>query len=529
MSTVPALQRIKKAREQLLQPKWAWWGSLALRLRLAETATVTKTCATDGTYLYFNPRWVATISDEILRTVVAHEAGHDALLHPYRLGGRELKLANVAADHVINLLLLAANLPLWEGALADRRFSGMGFEQVYAILWTEREAQREQDRKDREAAAQKAQERQQPQAGGSEDADEDFDGEDADDDSEDEGAGAPQDGQDGDDEDEEGNDPADGEDEAEAGADADGEDDSEAEGADAGGSEPDGDDDEPDAGDAGDLADEDDAAPADEDVDGADPADEAEAEQPGEVIPPSQTLEQRDAEQAGGGEPKPALTQNDWVRVVEELALQLDRPGLMPGNLRRAITESRREAPDCWQVLRQFIQESVPTDECFTTPDRRFIAQGTYWPGENSDTCAKIALVVDTSLSISRAMLADFRDHFATIVREYRPSELVLLFADESVRSGLVFTAADDYAGLDFRPVGGGGTAFGPALRFLEQMDDPPVACVYLTDLCGENTLPGVKIAEPSFRMLWATPAHITIPAPFGDVIRLPVPPVRAA
>jgi predicted metal-dependent peptidase len=83
--------------------------------------------------------------------VLAHEVLHPALLHPFRLGDRDLKIANVAADYAINNFLDNYNnqavaigqvapfpwptLPNgFPDVLLDHSYDGMSFEEIYAKL-----------------------------------------------------------------------------------------------------------------------------------------------------------------------------------------------------------------------------------------------------------------------------------------------------------------------------------------------------------------------------------------------------------
>jgi predicted metal-dependent peptidase len=168
----PIVARCRKQRSRLVGDK-PWFGALSLRLGLHEEGLPrVDTAATDGTRLYVNPDWCGAQTDPVLRSVLKHEVLHCALEHPYRIGGRELALFNEAADHVVNLMLLAEGDELWEGALADPRFAGMAAEQVYAILERERrDAQRQQQQDQQQPGqgqgqdGQANQEPQEPQQG----------------------------------------------------------------------------------------------------------------------------------------------------------------------------------------------------------------------------------------------------------------------------------------------------------------------------------------------------------------------------
>ena len=64
------------------------------------------TASTNGLNLKINPEWFMALSPKQRIGLVVHEANHVALLHPVRLGDRDPEVFNMAADHMINLMLL---------------------------------------------------------------------------------------------------------------------------------------------------------------------------------------------------------------------------------------------------------------------------------------------------------------------------------------------------------------------------------------------------------------------------------------
>ena len=128
-----ASERITRARSRLLldQP---WFGSLSLRLSIQESPELTKTMSTDGSRLVFNAGWVADRTDAELMALVAHEVLHCALLHPYRVGGRDLKLWNLACDFAINPMLTRQGFRLPDGMANDPQYDGLSADTIYARL-----------------------------------------------------------------------------------------------------------------------------------------------------------------------------------------------------------------------------------------------------------------------------------------------------------------------------------------------------------------------------------------------------------
>jgi predicted metal-dependent peptidase len=115
-----------------------FYGVCLLNLELVESVAF-DTAATDGKRLFYNPAYIAGLSDRKLRGLLAHEVCHCILAHFARMAGRDLELWNVATDHAINLDLLAAGFELPDGALADPKWRNTAAESVYAALFRERE------------------------------------------------------------------------------------------------------------------------------------------------------------------------------------------------------------------------------------------------------------------------------------------------------------------------------------------------------------------------------------------------------
>jgi predicted metal-dependent peptidase len=123
---------LAKARTKLLLDS-PFFGVLALKLRVAEGQT--QTMATNGTYLWYNPIWVAALPFLQLLGVVAHEIMHCALLHMYRRGDRDPRKWNVACDYAINWILVHDfGFQLPPGALISEEYSKKSAEEIYSLL-----------------------------------------------------------------------------------------------------------------------------------------------------------------------------------------------------------------------------------------------------------------------------------------------------------------------------------------------------------------------------------------------------------
>lgn len=131
-ATWTVLDRIESARAAMIA-RAPFWGSLAARMTLVEDPGC-QTAWTDGTRMGYNPRFIETLTDRKLEGLIAHETAHNAFGHPWRRGWRDNRQWNVAADYVINGVLLAAGFELPDGGLVDPKWDGHFEEWVYDRL-----------------------------------------------------------------------------------------------------------------------------------------------------------------------------------------------------------------------------------------------------------------------------------------------------------------------------------------------------------------------------------------------------------
>jgi len=107
------------------------------------------TAATDGKRLLFNPRFMGSLTNRERLGVFIHELLHAALLHTSRKKDKSPIVWNVAADIVVNNIILEYNkLDLPEGALVDSSFVDLSVEEVYELLidqYTESEVKEQLD------------------------------------------------------------------------------------------------------------------------------------------------------------------------------------------------------------------------------------------------------------------------------------------------------------------------------------------------------------------------------------------------
>jgi predicted metal-dependent peptidase len=106
---------LKKLMTKLAKAKTAlvlehpFVGTIALNMPFEFDENI-PTAATNGKRIKFNPDFIDDLTDEELKFLVAHECFHPMLEHNYRRGERQHRRWNMAADYVINKLLIDDNI-----------------------------------------------------------------------------------------------------------------------------------------------------------------------------------------------------------------------------------------------------------------------------------------------------------------------------------------------------------------------------------------------------------------------------------
>jgi predicted metal-dependent peptidase len=129
MSDQIATERVLKARSELIQAR-RFYGALVFNVEPVLSRQF-DTMATDGKRHFYNPDFIATLTQQELLAVQAHESEHDARHHGTRRNGRDPEQWNIACDYAINIDLVDEGFTLPAGALIDPQYRGMAAEDIY--------------------------------------------------------------------------------------------------------------------------------------------------------------------------------------------------------------------------------------------------------------------------------------------------------------------------------------------------------------------------------------------------------------
>lgn len=138
---VEVLDRIIIARVGLLL-RHPFFGNMATRLRILAADDWLPTAAVDGRNLYFNTQFFNAMSNKEIEFVVAHEILHMVFDHLGRRDERNPMLYNIAADYIVNNLLVRDRIgdkPKLVDCFQDFKYDGWTSEQVYDELFEKAE------------------------------------------------------------------------------------------------------------------------------------------------------------------------------------------------------------------------------------------------------------------------------------------------------------------------------------------------------------------------------------------------------
>lgn len=200
--------------------------------------------------------------------------------------------------------------------------------------------------------------------------------------------------------------------------------------------------------------------------------------------------------------------------AAQQAAQQAKAMGTLPTSVERLVADLVQPRIDWREILRRFVEQSAKSDYSWTPPNRRFVHQGLYLPSLQSEELGDLAIVMDTSGSVSTPEITEFSSELTAILEKFN-SQATVLYCDSKVAH--VERFRQDDLPLELHPAGGGGTNFRPPFEWIEEnADQPPAALIYFTDLeCSRYP------DEPEYPVLWVhTGGHGDEP-PFGEVIEL--------
>lgn len=214
------------------------------------------------------------------------------------------------------------------------------------------------------------------------------------------------------------------------------------------------------------------------------------------------------------GEGSPAEREQEaaeWKVRVAQAAQAAKMMGKLSASMERLVGDILTPKVDWRNVLQRFVEKAKSDERTFARPNRRFIQQGLYMPSKTGEIMGELAFAIDCSGSIGQKELDEFATEIMFVKSDCTPTKLHIIYFDSDVCHYDCFGCDDDVV---IKPHGGGGTAFSPVFRFMQDRGIDPVACIFLTDLYCDDFGPATD-----YPVLWVT--NGTDKAPWGEVVRM--------
>ena len=146
--------------------KYPFFGSVVASVDYKENKDI-PTAGTDGETIYYNPKYLESLSVEEQTFIFAHVVCHIAFNHILRSEGKDPKLWNIATDGVINQFLKRDGLKMALGGVDIAEAINYDAEQLYDKLLQEKQQRQQQNGQGNSQSEQGDQQQNQQQSSGS--------------------------------------------------------------------------------------------------------------------------------------------------------------------------------------------------------------------------------------------------------------------------------------------------------------------------------------------------------------------------
>ena len=146
--------------------KYPFFGSVVASVDYKENKDI-PTAGTDGETIYYNPKYLESLSVEEQTFIFAHEVCHIAFNHILRSEGKDPELWNIATDGVINQFLKRDGLKMALGGVDMAEAINYDAEQLYEKLLQEKQQRQQQNGQGNNQSEQGNQQQNQQQSSGS--------------------------------------------------------------------------------------------------------------------------------------------------------------------------------------------------------------------------------------------------------------------------------------------------------------------------------------------------------------------------
>ncbi len=150
--------------------------------------------------------------------------------------------------------------------------------------------------------------------------------------------------------------------------------------------------------------------------------------------------------------------------MVRQAVNAAKRAGKLPGTL-QIMAEAATPRTDWRDRFRQLIDGLRRDGLSWARPNRRYLPHGLYLPAQQRVGIGALAVVLDSSGSISATELAAYTGEVLGLLEETQPDELILIQCDTQVQAVERLRPGDGFDRIEIK--GRGGTRFQPAFDWI--------------------------------------------------------------
>lgn len=211
-------------------------------------------------------------------------------------------------------------------------------------------------------------------------------------------------------------------------------------------------------------------------------------------------------------DPETAKKIRDEVKEAVLQSAQAAGAGNVPSGIRRLIQQFTAPKMRWQDLLRIQLESSLKNNYSFMRPSRKAWHTGAVLPGMLPAEHLDVVIAIDTSGSISEAMVRDFLSEVQGMMEMYTTYSIQVFTFDTEVYNPVTFTedGFEDLAEYDVQ--GGGGTDFDVCYQYMKDNDINPKQFIMFTDGYPYGSWGDADYCDS----LFVVHGNETIEAPFG-------------
>lgn len=203
-----------------------------------------------------------------------------------------------------------------------------------------------------------------------------------------------------------------------------------------------------------------------------------------------------------------------WNKILVEAVTYAKNIGKLPAGMERLVEELVESKVNWKHLLYRYITNTIPIDFTYNYPSKKSISSGFYMPSIKKEEI-EIAVMVDTSGSISNQELTEFTSEIINIAKSFSNIKIRLITCDVDVNNDYVVANGDIANIQSLKMVGGGGTELKNGFKYIEKNYPTTKLFIVFTDAETDMNF------NTYLRTIWLVKNNREVEIPFGDLIKL--------